>query len=186
MSTAWVYVAIIVAALAAAFIAVQLLGRMGRKERAVIKNEQVRIDNLPIDQARVLARRALDDELIFRSVRASSPLRTVQNLGPLTQEFFETYERVESANGAIVIGRGEIRPSEYDRGFTTVGRSDYLDVVVQPSQDSVSEIDSSESPEDRHESSPSIYHWIVRAASDLDPQRNIGVDPLEESGRSTR
>jgi hypothetical protein len=82
-------------------------------------------------------------------------------LGPLTQEFFETYDSVESNDCGFEFDVNEIRPSVYINGFISIGHYEDWDVVQRPGRDDVFVVEGSETTETEMEWFPTVYHFVV-------------------------
>jgi hypothetical protein len=82
-------------------------------------------------------------------------------LGPLTQEFFETYDSVKSNDCGFELDVSEIHASVYIDGFISIGHYEDWDVVQRPGRDDVFVVEGSETKEDEMEWFPTVYHFVV-------------------------
>jgi hypothetical protein len=87
-------------------------------------------------------------------------------LGPVTQEFFEHYQRVGSKDGAFELDARGIRPSQYIEGYRSIGHYEDWDVVQLPGRDDVFVVEGSETTEAEMEWFPTVYHFVAREVSD--------------------
>ena len=82
-------------------------------------------------------------------------------LGPLTREFFETYDSLKSNDCGFELDAKEIRPSIYVVGFISIGHYEAWDVVQRPGANDVFVVDGTEATEAEMEWFPTVYHFVV-------------------------
>ena len=122
------------------------------------------IRELNFEEARRRALPLLEDISKFKCVKGSSDQHLPYQLSGSLQQFFSTYESVETLAGEARLSRNLVGPSEYQIGFLRIGTDfDFTEIAVRPSEDSIYQIDGSEISDKDFTTSqfPSIYHWVL-------------------------
>jgi hypothetical protein len=120
---------------------------------------------MPVDQAR-----ALVDDLIAKREKlfvepADSAALLPDQLGPTTREFFSRYGAVSTRRGGFRLAAVDVRPSEYARGFLSIGHCEDWDVVQKPGNDEVFVVEGAETRETEMDARfPSVYHLVLDEA----------------------
>ena len=120
---------------------------------------------ISIEQAR-----AMVDDLIAKGDKlfvepADKAVELPELLGSTTREFFSRYGVLRTRRGGFQLAASEVHPSEYVRGYLSIGHSEDWDVVQKPGSDEVFVIEGSETREDEMEVRfPSVYHLALDEA----------------------
>jgi len=122
---------------------------------------QVRDLPLTVDQARQYVEGILSkkDDRISITLRGPD-VRVPEMLGPITSHFFDNYEDVTMQGLQLSIR--QIAPSEYARGFVSIGHDEDWDVVQRPGEDEVLVLEGGEVVEGvTNVRYPTVYHLIL-------------------------
>ena len=96
------------------------------------------------------------------------PTPPMNQLGPVTREFFSRYSTLRSRRGGFELSAADIRASEYVHGFLSIGHSEDWDVVQRMGSDEVFVVEGAETREaEMQPCFPSIYHLILDEASQV-------------------
>jgi len=95
------------------------------------------------------------------AIRANRKSAIPSGFGPLTREFFETYDSLKSDDCGFELDVQEIRPSIYVVGFISIGHYEDWDVVQRPGANDVFVVDGTETTEVEMEWFPTVYHFVV-------------------------
>lgn len=121
--------------------------------------------SLSIEQARLIV-----DELVVKgqylvAEPAEQGVSPPAHVGLLTKEFFSTYRSIRTRNGGFRLTAADVRPSEYVRGYVSIGHSEDWDVVQKPGNDEVFVVEGSETSEVEMEVRfQSVYHLVIDEA----------------------
>ena len=112
------------------------------------------------------ARAELDDlvaegkKLFVEPAGEASPL--VDQLGPITKEFFSKYGVLRTRHGGFQLASAEVQASEYIHGYLSVGNSEDWDVIQRPGNDEIFIVEGAETSEaDMNVRFPSVYHLVL-------------------------
>ncbi|MFL6709680.1 MAG: hypothetical protein ACJ8HI_15885 [Massilia sp.] len=88
-----------------------------------------------------------------------------EQFGPTTREFFSRYGTVRTVRGGFRLAAADARPSDYVRGYLSIGHSEDWDVVQKPGNDEVFVVEGAEAHEAEMEVRfPSVYHLVLDEA----------------------
>lgn len=102
-------------------------------------NRQARLDiervlGLPFEQVKQQALHLLSDSKRFRVLQAESST-PIDNVGPILQEFFCTFDSVEELNGDFFVSRQAVAESAFRPGFIKIGTDfEHSELVVKPGE----------------------------------------------------
>lgn len=120
---------------------------------------------LSVEQARAL----VDDFIAKGATLFVEPAdRTVtlpEQIGPITKEFFSRYGTLHTRRNGFRISVADLRPSEYVRGYMSIGHSEDWDVVQKPGSDETFVVEGTEtSGVEMEVRFPSLYHLALDEA----------------------
>ncbi len=119
---------------------------------------------LSIEQARVMVDDliAKGDKLFVEPADGASILP--EQFGP-TKELFSRYGTLRTRRGGFRLAAADVRPSEYVRGYLSIGHSEDWDVVQKLGNDEVFVVEGAETREAEMEVRfPSVYHLVLDEA----------------------
>jgi hypothetical protein len=88
-----------------------------------------------------------------------------EQFGPTTREFFSRYGTLRTRRGGFRLAAADVRPSEYVRGYLSIGHSEDWDVVQKLGNDEVFVVEGAETREAEMEVRfPSVYHLVLDEA----------------------
>jgi len=128
------------------------------------------VERLPLEEARVLAWRVLDNPEWFQTelgdASASLPATTPASV----REFYSRYVRATGRFCDVQLVGAECGPSETRREMLLVGRDDaHIGLCARGTEDRIYLVADDVAPDEAIEGSvPSIYHAVVRAAAVLE------------------
>jgi hypothetical protein len=111
--------------------------------------------------------RAMIDDFIVKGDKffvepADRTAPRLEQLGPITREFFSRYGALRTRCGGFQLAAAEVRASEYVRGYLSIGHSEDWDVVQWPGSDEVFVVEGAETCEANMDVRfPSVYHLIL-------------------------
>lgn len=120
---------------------------------------------LSVEQARAMVDDFIGkgDKLFVDPADGENILR--EQLGPTTIEFFSRYGILCTRRGGFRLAATDVRPSEYMRGYLSIGHSEDWDVVQKPGNDEVFVVEGAETCEAEMEVRfPSVYHLVLDEA----------------------
>ncbi len=116
-----------------------------------------------------LARAMVEDliakgDKVFAGRAGKASIPSAQ-LGPATRTFFSKYDTVRTRGGGFRLASADVRPSEYARGYLSIGHSEDWEVVLKPGTDEVFVVEGSEAGQAEMEVRfPSVYHLVLDEA----------------------
>ncbi|HEV8582574.1 MAG TPA: hypothetical protein VGX68_26200 [Thermoanaerobaculia bacterium] len=122
------------------------------------------IKSLPLAEAKRRALAALEDPSRFECEREPVSGALPAGLPSLARELFSTYASIQAVAGEARLSRDELGPSQYRRELLRIGTNlDDTELVVQPGEEPVYEIDGSDADAREFEQGgiPTVYHWIL-------------------------
>lgn len=128
-------------------------------------NDSEDINSLSIEQARIMVDQlVINREKLFVDRGCASSVFHEQ-LGPITKEFFSKYRILHTQSGGFRLAADEIGPSEYMKGYLSVGHSEDWDVIQYPGDDTIFIVEGSEHSRDEIDVRfRSIYHLVLDEA----------------------
>jgi hypothetical protein len=113
-------------------------------------------------RARSLVAQAIESGELIGDEPGQDEGANLEQLGPITREFFSRYPAIRSLSGGFRVGVSEIRTSTYISGYMSIGHSEDWDIVQRSGNDEVFIVEGSEANESEMQVRfPSIYHLIV-------------------------
>lgn len=126
-----------------------------------VEPPKVNVRALSVEQAKAIVDQLLSERL---DLHAGFPTVTTEldQLGPITREFFERFSFMRGRRGALELSAAAVGPSRYVAGFQSIGHVEDWDVVQRPGEDEVFVVEGSETDEgDMDGQFPSVYHLVV-------------------------
>ncbi len=151
------------------------LSRAGARSQAETQKEQEEQDEVifavPLAEARAQVESLLADPDKFECIKAPpADPDVLESLAPGLRAFFTTYERVRILHGDTDLDRGSIGPSTLNARYLRIGSDvEHTELVVEPGEETVFEIDGSERSESEMQAYPSIYHSLLSLAQTIYP-----------------
>ncbi len=133
-----------------------------------------RVFGMSIDDAREELQPLLDDEGKYQCAESGPGRAEKKRLAPLApavRAFLERYSLIEEIRGDIQLGRAHLGESDHDSTYTRIGLGvDASEVVVVPGDETVFEIDGSDTEDEPPIGYPSVYHWMLIMARIAHPK----------------
>jgi hypothetical protein len=137
---------------------------------------------LPADEARRQAQVALGRPEIFKCVESPvDPDTLPQSLAQQLRGFLSRYEGIETATGPMmVVDRAHLSLPAMRLGFLPIGTGmpgtdvEYQ-IAVREGSEEIAELHGGEAPDATFGTYPTIYHWILAAASEVEEARKSAV-----------
>jgi hypothetical protein len=120
------------------------------------------MNTVTLAHARSVVAQAIESGELIGDEPGQDEGANLEQLGPITREFFSRYLGIRSLLGGFRVGVSEIRTSTYISGYVSIGHSEDWDIVQRPGNDEVFIVEGSEANESEMQVRfPSVYHFIL-------------------------
>lgn len=118
-----------------------------------------------VDEARALVDTLIAEKLEIFAEPALGPVTCPELLSATTLEFFGRFASLKTRRAGFRLASADIRPSEYARGYVSIGHSEDWDVVQRAGSDDVFVVEGTvKSEAEMDVRFPSIYHLVLDEA----------------------